>query len=433
MDEETIENQLKIKNINLLLRLIKQFESDTQPHTIIDLVEFLESLIEAGENPAQAEIEDIDTIRLITVHSAKGLEFPVVFIPSLVAGRFPAINRRDPIEFPESLIKETLPEGNENLQEERRLFYVGVTRARDYLYLSYAKDYGGVRERHPSGFLQETKLKQFEVTDSPQLSLLDAIEAKPAAATKLEHGKVALRYVSYSQIDTFKTCPLKYKYRYVLQVPAEPHHALSFGQSIHDTLRHFHQFEQKGQKPKLKDLLYLYKQYFREEGYDSETHKKERFLAGQKDLRQYYQAYKKKLGKPVQLEKGFRLMISGIPLYGKIDRIDQTNGQYEIVDYKTGQSKDKKKVDVDEQLSIYALGAKHALGFTPKSLSLYFLESNQKVSTSRSDEDMQKTMKRLQKTIDEMKNSDFPAKPGYPFPCNYCEYNRICPFAAKKK
>jgi len=350
-----------------------------------------------------------------------------------VAGRFPSINRRDPIEFPEELIKETLPEGNENIQEERRLFYVGITRAQDYLFLTWAKDYGGVRERHPSGFLQETKLKEEVVEESPQLSLLDIPKSKAPVAKSIETGKVNLRYVSYSQIDTFKTCPLKYKYRYILQVPAQPHHALSFGQSIHDTLRHFHQFEQKGHKPKLKDLLYLYKQYFREEGYDSAAHKKERFKAGDKALRKYYKTYKKSLGKPIYLEKSFRLTIDGIPLYGKIDRVDQKNGAYEIIDYKTGSSQDKKRVDKDEQLSIYALGAKHALGFTPKNLSLYFLEADKLITTQRSEQDLSDTMARLKKRIQEMKNSDFPAKPGYPFPCNYCEYNQICPFAAKKK
>ncbi|MBI2009675.1 MAG: UvrD-helicase domain-containing protein [Candidatus Chisholmbacteria bacterium] len=429
----TLENELQIKNINLFLSLAKKFEAENPAPTVIEFVDYLELLLEAGDNPAQAEIEDVDTVRLITIHSAKGLEFPVVFIPGLITGRFPSVSRRDPIEFPERLIKETLPKGDEHLQEERRLLYVGLTRARDYLYLTWAKDVGGVRKRYPSGFLHETQLPSITPETSPQKSLLAIAPKTPLRITRLARGRIDLKFVSYSQIDTFKTCPLKYKYRYVLQVPAKPHHALTFGQSLHDTLRHFHQFELKGQKLGLQDLLSIYKHYFRSDGYESETHKKARFLAGRKALRQYFKVYQKKLGQPIELEKSFRLKIAGIPLIGRIDRIDKIAGEHEIVDYKTGASQDKKKVDVDEQLSIYALAARESLHLSLKSLSLYFLDSNEKVSTTRSNQDMDSTLTRLQTTIKAMKNSDFPPKPGYPFPCGFCEYNRICPFAAKRK
>lgn len=430
---ETVASHLKIKNINLFLQLIQRYETDTQSATVIDLVDYLDLLLEAGDNPAQAEIEDIDTIRLITIHSAKGLEFPVVFMPSLVSGRFPAINRRDPIEFPDKLIKEQLPQGNQNIQEERRLFYVGLTRAQDHLFLTCAGDYGGLRQRHPSGFLNETKLPHQEISQPPQLSLLDVPESSQPKVVKISDSKPSIQFVSYSQIDTFKTCPLKYKYRYLLQVPSAPHHALSFGQSIHDTLRHFHTFELKGQKPTLKDLLYLYKQYFREAGYDSQDHKQKRFSSGKKALKKYYKVYRQKLGQPIQLEKSFRITISGIPLVGKIDRIDKVGDSYEIVDYKTGSSKDKKQVDKDEQLSIYALGAKHALSLPIKTLSLYFLETNEKVSTTRSETELKATFTRLKERINQMQTSKFSAKPGYPFPCSYCDYKSICPFAAKKR
>ncbi len=429
--EESVENALKIKNLNLFLNLLKKFETDIQSAKVVEAVDYLNLLTEAGENPAQAEIEDIDTIRLITLHSAKGLEFPVVFIPSLITGRFPAINRRDAIEFPQELIKETLPVGNENLQEERRLLYVGITRARDYLYLTHAADYGGARHRRPSGFLSETRLKTIEIESKNQLSLLTP--PAPAPRVVSTHSKRAdIKHLSYSQIDTFKTCPLKYKYRYVLQVPAQPHHALTFGQSVHDTLKHFHQLEQKGFTPTAKDLLKLYRQYFREEGYESPQHKQKRFDQGEASLKQYFKVYRQKLGKPIHLEWSFRLTIAGVPLIGKIDRIDDTPQGYEIVDYKTGDAS-KKDVDRDEQLTIYALGAKYSLNIEVSRLSLYFLESNEKLSTTRSEDDLQNALKHLEKTVEEIKQSDYPATPGYPFPCGFCEYNKICPYAAKKR
>lgn len=419
LDQATVDSQLAIQNINLFLNLVKPFT------TVLELVEFLNLLVEAGANPAQAEIEDIDTIRLITVHSAKGLEFPVVFMPSLVAGRFPGLNRRDPIEFPDDLVKEKLLSPDTDVAEERRLFYVGLTRARDYLYLTWAKDYGGVRARRPSGFLAETKLPVTTIIDVVNPPLLTPIPPK-VPVIKLEH-------LSYSQIDTFKTCPLKYKYRYVLKVPAEPHHALSFGQSLHDTLRHFHQLELQGSQPTLADLLKLYRRHFRPEGYDSPAHKQARFRSGRQALRRYFAVYRQVLGQPLELETSFRLRVAGVPLIGTIDRIDQTAAGLEIIDYKTGSSQTKKQVDIDEQLTIYALGAKQALNLDIDTLSLYFLESNQKISTARSATDLTNYNKHLEEVVYQIKTSAFPATPGSPFPCGFCEYNSICPFAAKKR
>jgi DNA helicase II / ATP-dependent DNA helicase PcrA len=428
LQTHTVESELAIKNINLFLDLIKRFETDLRGPTLPQLIEHLDALLEAGANPGQAEIEDVDTVRLITIHSAKGLEFPVVFIPSLVAGRFPAINRCDPIEFPDALIKQTLPQGDANLEEERRLFYVALTRARDYLYLTWSTSYGGARDRRPSGFLAETGL----VTTTPKVKPV-TLHGPEAPVIPLPTPKFKLEHLSYSQIDTFKACPLKYKYRYILKVPAAPHHALSFGQSLHDTLRHFHQLELQGNQPKLKDLIRLYTRNFNPSGYDSPAHKQARFRSGKKALRQYFAVYQQVLGQPLELEKSFRLNIAGVPLVGKIDRIDQTATGLEIIDYKTGAGTTKKDVDKDEQLSIYALAAQKVLGIKPQNLSLYFIELNQKLSTHRSDQDVQDTLHRLEQRVAEIKASDFPATPGSPFPCGFCEYNQICPFAAKKR
>jgi CRISPR-associated protein Cas4 len=131
------------------------------------------------------------------------------------------------------------------------------------------------------------------------------------------------------------------------------------------------------------------------------------------------------------LERSFRLKIAGVPLVGKIDRIDESEGSYEIIDYKTGEAKDKRKVDRDKQLTIYGMAAKEALGVKAEKLSLFFVETGEKVTTTRTDDEYEKERKYLEKTAKEIKNSSFKPKPGYPFPCGFCEYNKICPFASK--
>src|SRR6185295_18587868 len=92
---------------------------------------------------------------VLTLHKAKGLEFPVVFMVGLVHGRFPTPKRRDPIDLPEALIKDILPQGDYHLQEECRLFYVGMTRAQEELHFTCAYDYDNKSVRKVSRFVSE--------------------------------------------------------------------------------------------------------------------------------------------------------------------------------------------------------------------------------------------------------------------------------------
>lgn len=101
------------------------------------MVNYLDSIVEAGEEPKLQEFDpDLDAVSLLTVHAAKGLEFKVVFIVSLTHDRFPSISRNESLTLPKQFIKETLPKGNYHLQEERRLFYVAMTRAQKKLFLA---------------------------------------------------------------------------------------------------------------------------------------------------------------------------------------------------------------------------------------------------------------------------------------------------------
>src|SRR5439155_22130806 len=121
-----------------------------------EFVKHMDDLSAAGDEPpvAQADL-DQDAVNVLTVHRAKGLEFPVVFLVSCVADRFPTRNRGEPIPLPDPLVKDILPSGDFPLQEERRLFYVAMTRAQRELHLTSARDYGGVRSREVSRVVVE--------------------------------------------------------------------------------------------------------------------------------------------------------------------------------------------------------------------------------------------------------------------------------------
>lgn len=440
VEEETVENQLSIKNLDLFLNKAKEFEikhrEDTKEiPTIVDFLDYLELVLEAGDNPAQAEIEDIDTVNLMTVHGSKGLEFPVVFVVNLVSDRFPTRNRGDVIEVPDDLIKETLPTGDEHIQEERRLFYVGMTRSKKYLTMTLAKNYGGKRDKVPSGFLEETGLKIENIgkvaleKESGQKSLF-GITSRFRDAKAINIQNLIPKTMSYTQIDTYNSCPLKYKYSYILRIPTLPNYALSFGTTMHETLKEFHTKRKFGQKVSLEDLYEIYERKWIPLGYEDEKQRNERYESGKEVLKNYYERHSKEKENIKDIEKPFNLSIAGTSFYGKIDRIDDLgDGKVEIIDYKTGSIKDQKDVDRDAQVTIYAIAAKEALGYKPGPLCLYFLEAGEKVTTTRTDKDLEKEKIRISEAIDSIKKEQFEANPT--IQCGWCPYREICPFAYK--
>jgi Superfamily I DNA and RNA helicases len=155
-----VDNQLNhdtLDYINQFWRVIEEFVAAEPDPTARLFLERIRLQVEAGEDGHLAFDPNIgpEAVRVMTVHASKGLEFDYVFLVSLIDRRFPSGERAEAIELPAALVKEIVPEGDRHLEEERRLFYVGMTRAKKGLYLTSADDYGGARKRKLSRFLTE--------------------------------------------------------------------------------------------------------------------------------------------------------------------------------------------------------------------------------------------------------------------------------------
>lgn len=436
----------RAKNISKFFDKLKTYEVDHDEVSVQAIVDWIELSSELGESPLAADFDwsEVNAVNILTAHSAKGLEFPVVFLVNLVSRRFPTTQRREKIPIAEELIKEVLPQGDYHIQEERRLFYVGMTRAEDKLFFTAADYYGeGKRQKKLSPFIFEALGDDVVAAERPasveQLSFLDfkPPEGKKQAVSK---DKFRVDYLSYSQISTFQICPLHYKLQYILKVPTPPKAALSFGSSIHDTLRDIYVSVKAGEKPTKKLVKDLLKENWIEEGYDSKKHEKENYQRGEEILLEYLKKEFDEKNLPVVVEKMFKVPLkrakgqkrkARLIIGGRIDRVDEKDGKIEVVDYKTGESvPSQRTVDKDLQLSIYALAATMIKEppFDKKpnevELSLYYMDEQKKLTTKRTKEELEKAKEEVFKIRKQIEESDFRCS-GHIF-CDTCEYSLLC-------
>jgi DNA helicase-2/ATP-dependent DNA helicase PcrA len=445
--QNTIEAEEQITNIASFFGRIHAFERTSEETTVRDFVEYLNLAEEAGENPAaKFDIGGIDGVQISTVHGAKGLEFDTVFLPSLAARRFPTDNRSDPIEMPAELISEIQSEGDFHLQEERRLFYVALTRAKRKLTLLHSDFYSASNAQNPrpkkaSVFVQEiaehipTKIEK--TAEGVERFLKPESFDLPASGEL--SGREPISSFSYSALQTFKTCPRQYEYNYILKIPQPPSGAASFGSSLHNTLNEFYKlvdqskqaslFQDYSEDLSLERLLGIYEDKWIPVGYESREHHDTLKKRGKEILERFYEHFKDEVTRIEYLEKGFKLKAGKYTLSGRIDRADRlADGTLEIIDYKSGRSKSQKEVDKDQQLAIYALAAKECFGKPASKLTLYFLDDDLKVSTEPDADLLEKTRNEVIDLADKVNDSDFAPTPSK-FVCKFCPYNKICDVA----
>lgn len=428
-------------NISKFFSKLKTYETDHQDASVTAVLDWIDLSMELGESPLANDSDWVtnNAVSILSVHGSKGLEFPVVFLVNLVSARFPTIERRESIPIPESLIKEELPEGDYHLEEERRLCYVGMTRAKDLLYFTGANFYGeGKREKKLSPFIYEvigeTSVVAPELQQT-QMSLLDWKSADQKIVVGEPHTPLHVSYLSYSQIETFRLCPLHYKLRYLLNIPTPASASLSFGTSVHNALHDFYALHTKGESVTKEKLLELLLSRWRTEGYESKRYEEDMKKRGEQYLSEYFEKEYDEKTNIVALEQPFLVPVSfggrTIKVGGKIDRIDMLpDGKLEIIDYKTGRMPSKREVDANLQLSIYALAASEipVVPFGKKTeditLSLYFFDSQTRISTTRTMNQLEKEKATIVSIAEQIEASDFHCSGNQL--CSDCEYKLFC-------
>lgn len=436
--------------LNQFWKVLERFEQGTDIPTVKQFLEFFAFVEQAGDSGSLAqdlETSGPETVKILTVHGAKGLEFPYVFIVNLVDRRFPTIERKEPIPLPDSLVKEILVEGEVHLEEERRLFYVAMTRAKRGLFFTSGEDYGGVRKKKISRFLKELGYEDPAARDAKPVT---SFEKDGRVAPAFLPGKEGFdiksllpKQFSFTQLKAFETCPLQYKYMFLLRVPVQGRHTFSFGKTMHSALQKFFEEMNRGKSqgslfgttdegeqgaPSLERLLELYEESWIDDWYESAEHQEEYKERGRRILKDFYAKHSGKWPNAEFLEKGFNLKVGQYTIRGAIDRVDRLpSGAVEILDYKTGNvPKDESRVDKG-QLLIYQLAAEEVLCEQVEQLTYYYLQENKPISFLGDEKQKDKVKEGIQKTIAAMQESDFAATPSKEI-CRNCDFKSICEF-----
>ncbi len=432
----SLESEVKIKNIRLFFDKVKDFSGLAENDSLHSFARYLDLLREVGDNPATSEAEpDEDAVSVLTVHKAKGLEFGAVFLVGLVEDRFPGREPRERIPVPDAILKESLPGRENTLQEERRLFYVAMTRAREFLYMTWARDHGRKRLKKVSPFVLEALDVPRMPGDILRASAIEdirryaeaAARPRPAAVRPPSGGTLAL---SHARVEDYLVCPLKYRFRHLVGIPVFPHHSLVFGRVVHATIASYLRKRMKGRPLSEEELLREYAANWVNEGFLSREHEELRKAAGERALRAFYRREEESGKVPAFLEKGFRWQEGGVRFTGRYDRVDFEQDGPVIIDYKTTEASSQKDADrrtADSlQMDIYALSFLKTRGLVPAETRLYFLESGLVGCARKGEKEFRRASSRIAEAAEGIRSGSFEARPDW-HNCSVCEFKTVCP------
>jgi DNA helicase-2/ATP-dependent DNA helicase PcrA len=439
------------KYVNRLGEFLKDWEPKSDTRGLPEFLEYLDYFQQAGGTLSREDDAPGDAVQLMTVHGAKGLEFPHVFLLRVNSNAFPARNRSPLFEFPDRLMKEELPEGDFHIQEERRLFYVALTRAEDRLTMTTVREKKGKVPVFIEDIVMEPAIKRrdvLQIAPKPKLAeekneaedgaasgeLFPAGETPPKIFSRI--AKWAEQYhppapeplkLSSSAVENYRKCPQQYAFGYLWSLKEGPRATLSFGSVMHTTIKRFLEQLKKGVKLPFEEVQHIYETEWSSAGYEDEYQEAEYKKDGLEQLGAFHAAMLQEPPEILEQEKGFELPLeNNVILTGRMDQVNSLGRKdVEIVDYKTGKPKKDADARKDLQLSIYALAAKEIFEWNPVRLVFHYLQNNQRQETTRDAKQIADAESVVQETAADIRAGNFTAKPN--FFCRSCAYKPICP------
>jgi DNA helicase-2/ATP-dependent DNA helicase PcrA len=441
------------KYVTRLAEFIKEWEPKSETRGLSEFIEYLDYYAQAGGAVSLDEEAPGDAVQLMTVHGAKGLEFPHVFLLRVNSRAFPATEGSRVFEFPTELMKEGAPAEQFHIQEERRLFYVALTRAEERLTLTTVTEKKGKVPVFVEDIVMDPAVKRQDVLQiMPKMPVAgtedrsneDRAEDAQLFPVTAEPAKIFSRIADWAEVfhppsaepltlspsavNGYRTCPQQYLFGYLWSLREGPKAAMSFGAVMHTTIKRFVDQLRKGVKLPFEELQRVFEMEWNSKGYEDEYQEEEYKKDGRAQLRVFHAGMMADPPQALEQEKAFELPLdNNVIIKGRIDQINSLGNKrdVEIVDYKTGRAKKDADARKDLQLSLYAMAVKEILDLEPVRLVFHYLQTNERQETTRDAKQLDEAQKAVQAAAADIRAGEFPAKPG--FICRNCAFRPICP------
>ncbi len=354
-DSGYLQNILKkpdhLEHLNRLNTFFDQVKQWNKANPRLQLKEFIDYLNLLRENKIALPEAELSTqkkaVALMTAHRSKGLEFEHVFIMQCVDKHWGNNPSRAKIKLPAGLLKTLDTLHKEKNEDERRLFYVALTRAKKSLTLSHAKLSETGREEMPSLFLAEldpattqnldTSQLEAEPEERLQANFYPLVKTATADETAFVKGLLQNYTMSVTHLNNYLTCPRLFYYNNLLRVPRAKTKQEAFGTAIHEALKDL----LLQAKPDEKLLLDSFERHLKREILVDRDHRGI-LTFGRETLQNYFDHYQNEFNPKVLLEYNFaphNVHLENVPITGKLDKIQilsETEKTVHTVDYKTG-------------------------------------------------------------------------------------------------
>ena len=416
-------------NLNKFGELLESFADWSDDRSLSTALRYLGVLRNSSNADELAAIEAVDDgVVLLTAHAAKGLEWPVVFLTGCIDARWPGRGHAGTaaVSLPGPLVPELPPPGDAAIDEERRLFYVAVSRARDRLILSRARRYPrSFKDEAPSPFLAAMatsgSARRREVPDAAPL------HPRPArAAGRLSGERLS---VGVSDIRVFKQCPRRFEYRRRYHMPVPASVRSWYGTLIHTVLQNAAMRRIAGEDVGEEVIAETWRDAWSVTRGPKGSHPELRQL-GEKQLRRYVGGDAWRNATIAAVEEPFTIALDHADVHGRWDRLDDEGpGAVAVVDYKTGPAPMEEQLRRDIQVRAYAVAVSRRQHSDDVAVELHHLQTAQVTRVEFTREQLDTSYRHLSATAHDMRRAwqsgEFPPHPSA-WNCSRCEYRTVC-------